>query len=61
MAHSPVQRCGKCDGVWYPARHGRGGNRKLHSDECARGKDCKCPPLHDTCREQVRVYSPATA
>src|SRR4051812_46449261 len=59
MAHSLVLRCGWCGKRWEPARHRRGHNRKWHTEECARDKDCKCSPLHDKCREQVRVDSRA--
>ena len=53
--------CGWCEERWYPARHGSGHNRKLHSEECARNKDCKCPPLHDKCEAEVSVPGSATA
>ena len=52
-------RCGACGKRWEPARHGGGGHRKYHTDECARDKNCKCPPLHDRCEAKVRVGSRA--
>src|SRR4051812_44946862 len=57
MSHSEKPLCGKCGRQWIKSRHWNGHTRKKHSDDCARDQDCKCPPLHPWCSEEVRAES----